>query len=92
MFFTGVIMKFRTPFANEILTYIAGRPRARDTLEGILHWWLMERLMEIHEPEVKASVEELVEKGLVLVAGPSENPIYRLNPETTKPDSAGVRP
>ncbi len=84
-------MKFRSPFAIEILKYIAGRPKGRDSLEGILHWWLVERLVAIHQPEVVASVEELVEKGFLLVEG-IRRPTYRLNPNADLSGMEGAAP
>ena len=78
-------MRFKTPYAADILAYLARHPGAQDTLDGILHWWLMERLIEIHKPKVEASVDELVDRGYLLVVGNERTGrFYRFNP-----DSAG---
>ena len=45
--------------AREILAYLARRPNACDTLDGILHWWLPRIRLE--------DATETVERALVLL-------------------------
>jgi hypothetical protein len=67
--------------AFEILTYLVQHPRAQDTFEGILQWWLLERYIERQRAAVQGAVEELVDSGLVLAhQGRDRRRRYRLNP------------
>lgn len=66
---------------HEILAYVAERPRARDTFEGILRWWLLERWTERQRREVRRAVDELVEAGfLVATRGRDGRLRYGLDP------------
>jgi len=52
--------------ACEILSYLSEHLGAQDTLEGIVHWWLMERRIESGFAIVKKTLDELVAKGFIL--------------------------
>jgi hypothetical protein len=68
--------------AVEILAYVIQHPRAQDTFEGILEWWVLERCIERQRIEVEEAVEELVQRGLLLaLSGPDRRTRYRLNPQ-----------
>ena len=68
--------------AHEILTYLAARPQAQDTLDGIEQWWLLERHIERHSDLVRAAVDTLLADGwLVEAEGKDGQRRYRLNPE-----------
>ncbi len=54
-----------SPLAAEILEYLKRHPNAKDTLEGITHWWLLEQRIQHTIPEVEGALTELVEQGLV---------------------------
>lgn len=58
--------KHRSPIAGEILAYLAEHPDARDTLEGIVQWWLLEQEIKKRAAEVKAALDDLVLEGLVI--------------------------
>ena len=65
----------------EILAYVTQRPRAQDTFEGILEWWVLERSIERQPLAVQAAVDELVRAGFLLVSrGRDRRERYRLNP------------
>jgi hypothetical protein len=67
--------------ALEILTYLAHRPDAQDTLGGILEWWVIEPKHPRNPREVRAAVDELVAAGFLLAArGRDRQERYRLNP------------
>lgn len=51
--------------AREILAYLEAHGDARDSLEGILEWWLLERELVSGLAKVKGALRELVAKGLV---------------------------
>lgn len=56
----------RSRLANEILAYLAEHPDARDTLEGIVQWWLLEQEIKKWMAEVKTALADLVDEGLVI--------------------------
>jgi hypothetical protein len=49
-----------------VLSYLVGNPLARDTLEGIVEWWLLEQKIKHNIAEVNDVLDELVAKKLVL--------------------------
>jgi hypothetical protein len=72
----------KSEVAREILAYLADHPDAQDTLEGIIHWWLLERQIKYQMALVKEAVQELVDRGLLLenrIQG--SKPGYRINAE-----------
>jgi len=50
----------------EILSYLVEYPRAQDTLDGIIDWWLLERYVKYQIAGVRDALATLVEDGLVL--------------------------
>jgi hypothetical protein len=55
-------------------------PKAQDTLEGIVEWWLLERKIEFVKVSVKEALSELVAKGMILEKkGPDSQIHYRIN-------------
>ena len=56
----------KSQISHEILAYLVEHPEARDTLEGILEWWLLERKIKRQKDQVKEALTELVSKGFVL--------------------------
>jgi trehalose-6-phosphatase len=70
----------RSPLAYEILAYLASHPEAQDTLEGIVHWWLLEQEIKHWAAEVNAALRDLVADGLVIEEHGADGRIhYRLN-------------
>lgn len=64
----------------EIISYLAGHPDAQDTLEGIMHWWLLQREVRFWTAEVRETLTKLVREGLVVEhTGPDARTHYRLN-------------
>ncbi len=64
----------------EIISYLAEHPDAQDTLEGIMHWWLLEREIKFWTAEVREALAKLVHEGLVVEhTGPDARTHYRLN-------------
>lgn len=67
---------------GEILGYLAENPDARDTLEGVTHWWLLEFGIQKQAGRVKLALDRLVEEGLLLESqGPQPTVVYHVNPE-----------
>ncbi len=52
--------------ACEILAYLLANPEARDTLEGIAEWWLLERHIARQVRRIEAALDQLVGEGLLL--------------------------
>ncbi|MCG8458734.1 MAG: hypothetical protein MI919_20840 [Holophagales bacterium] len=50
---------------SEILELLRQRPEARDTLEGIVEWWLLERDLRREIEKVRRAVEHLVREGRI---------------------------
>jgi hypothetical protein len=51
---------------RDILSYLAKHPKAQDTLEGIVEWWLLEQKIKRWQAQVQKALDELVEQGLVI--------------------------
>jgi hypothetical protein len=66
--------------AQEILAFLIEHPKAQDTLEGIMQWWLLEQGIKRYTAKVQAALGELVVQGLVLEwRGRDERIHYRIN-------------
>jgi hypothetical protein len=51
--------------APEILDYLARHPEAQDTLDGILHWWVLDSCVKRWAPRIADTVANLVEEGFL---------------------------
>ena len=51
--------------APEILDYLARHPDAQDTIDGILHWWVLDSCIRKWAPKITATVARLVEQGFL---------------------------
>ena len=56
----------KSHICQEILAYLIQHPDTKDTLEGIMGWWLLEQKIVHQTTMVKEVLTELIEKGLVL--------------------------
>ena len=66
--------------AAAILAYLAEHPKAQDTLEGIVEWWLLEQEIKRRTVMVQEALAELLAKGLVVERkGRDGRMHYRLN-------------
>jgi hypothetical protein len=65
---------------QEILAYLVEHPRAQDTLEGIMQWWLLEQEIKRWMLQVQAALTELVAQGVVVESqGKYAQIRYRIN-------------
>jgi hypothetical protein len=69
--------------ARAILRYLEAHPDAKDTVEGIVQWWLPhewnESLLRVH---VERAVSCLLSQGLILeIRRPGVPPYYRRHPQ-----------
>ena len=75
-----LLINDKSQIGSEILAYLVDHPKAQDTLEGIVEWWLLERKIEFVTASVKEALSELVGKGLILEEkGPDSQIYYRIN-------------
>jgi hypothetical protein len=51
--------------AAEILDYLARHPDAQDSLEGILHWWVLDAYIREWAPRIAETLAQLVERGFL---------------------------
>jgi hypothetical protein len=66
--------------AYEILAYLVEHPRAQDTLEGIMQWWLLEQQIKQWIAQAQTALAELVAQGLALERKGKDGQIhYRVN-------------
>jgi hypothetical protein len=54
------------PLADEVLDYLVQHPQARDTMEGIVEWWLLEQRIRSAIAEVEAALRDLVSRDFVI--------------------------
>ena len=70
----------KSQIGNEILAYLVENPKAQDTLEGIVEWWLLERQIKFQTARVKEALSALIARGLILEKkGPDFQNHYRIN-------------
>jgi hypothetical protein len=51
--------------APEILEYLARHPDAQDTIDGILHWWVLDTCIRSWGSKIAQTVALLVEQGFL---------------------------
>ena len=74
------MMNSKFKIENEILAYLVEHPNARDTLEGIVNWWLLERYIKFQTAMVKEALSALIARGLILeTKGSNSQTHYRVN-------------
>jgi hypothetical protein len=67
--------------APEILDYLARHPDAQDTIEGILHWWVLDACVQKWAPKIAETVAQLVERGFLEQSQSADgNVFYRASP------------
>lgn len=76
----GLLINDKSKIGNEILAYLVDHPKAQDTLEGIVEWWLLERTIKYETARVKEALSDLVARGLILEKKGSNSQFhYRVN-------------
>jgi hypothetical protein len=64
----------------QVLAYLLENPKAEDTLEGVLQWWLLQQRIGFEMNRVKKALEELAVKNFVVeIRGPENRVFYRIN-------------
>jgi Fe2+ or Zn2+ uptake regulation protein len=64
-----------------ILRYLAACPRAADTKEGVVHWWLARQRYNDTYAVIEQILEELVAEGLVTKVTLPDNKVIYTCPE-----------
>jgi hypothetical protein len=68
--------------APEILSYLATHPEAQDTIEGILHWWVLDSCIRSWAPKITETVALLVDQGFLEEKPSSDGHVfYRVSPQ-----------
>jgi len=68
-----------------ILKYLVENPNAQDTLEGIVEWWLLDRLTTTNVNNVKEALSRLISAHLVVERkGKESRTYYKMNPHKRK--------
>ena len=76
----GLLINDESKIGNEILAYLIENPKAQDTFEGIVEWWLLEREIKFETARVKEAISDLVARGLIFEKKGSNSQIhYRVN-------------
>lgn len=71
----------RTEIARRILNYLDENPDAQDSIEGILQWWLLERVVHYEKIRVEEVIDDLVSRQFIIARQSAGLPIiYSLNP------------
>lgn len=67
--------------APEILDYLARHPDAQDTIDGILHWWVLDSCIRKWTPTIAETVAQLVEQGFLEEKPSADGHVfYRISP------------
>ena len=68
--------------AHKILAYLMANPDAKDTLEGILDWWLLQQDFKRNIALVRKALDELIDKQFLLERkGNDRQKYYQVNHE-----------
>ena len=62
---------------HSILDYLVRHPGAKDTMEGVINWWIAKPCPD--ERIASEALEALVTRGWILKRATSSHPIYSLN-------------
>lgn len=74
-----------TQVEEDIVNYLLDHPEAKDTLEGIVRWWVMEQRIRREMLQVQQAIGELVQRGWLLERESADAKVhYRLNPAKTE--------
>jgi DNA-binding PadR family transcriptional regulator len=65
---------------REILSYLATHPEAKDTVEGIRHWWLPGGNARVTAGDIGSALDALVDKGWMNASSLGQGArVYSLN-------------
>jgi len=71
-----------TEMEEDILHYLLDHPKAKDTLDGIVRWWVLEQRAKREMKQVQKAVAGLVAREWLLERKGADSQVhYRLNQE-----------
>jgi hypothetical protein len=80
-----------TQVEEDIVGYLLDHPEAKDTLDGIVRWWVMEQRIRREMLQVEQAIGELVQRGWLLERESADAQVhYRLNPAKTEEIAAAL--
>jgi hypothetical protein len=62
--------------APEILDYLARQPGAQDTIDGILHWWVLDAYIRKWAPKIAETVAQLVDRGFLEQRSSADDQVF----------------
>ncbi|RPJ61089.1 MAG: hypothetical protein EHM23_08150 [Acidobacteria bacterium] len=72
----------RTQITRDILSYLLDNRGARDTLNGIVEWWLLERHVRRGVNQVEQVLLELTSRGFIIEQKAADGRVhYQINPQ-----------
>ena len=81
----------RQTVIRDILHYLLEHPDAKDTRDGILHWWIPQRTSEPDIHLIQAALDALVSKGWISKRETVPNRvIYSMNKDHLKEIQASI--
>jgi hypothetical protein len=73
-----------TELEEDIMNYLLDHPEAKDTLDGIQRWWVLEQRVKREMAQVEKAVTRLIQREWLLVRRGVDSQVhYRLNPAKT---------
>jgi hypothetical protein len=77
-------LKYKSDEAKEtshkILAYLIDNPDAKDTLKGIIDWWMLQQDIKRNVAHIRKTVDQLILKGFLLERkGSDRTKYYQLN-------------
>jgi hypothetical protein len=63
---------------RNVLRYLLAHPDAKDTVEGILEWWLPDAIRGVPKTEVTRALEDLLDKGWITTSSFGGTTVYGL--------------
>jgi hypothetical protein len=72
------------PVAWDILQYLIRHPQARDSLKGVVHWWLPLQRIEAKVAEVESVLEQLVNRGWIMKSVSHRQSYFGINEKREK--------
>jgi predicted sugar kinase len=73
--------------AESITRYLESRPQAVDSIEGIVHWWLLRQRIEDSTEVVQAAIDSLVAEGVVKAIESNGKTLYTSNRQPEADDA-----
>jgi hypothetical protein len=68
--------------ALEILDYLTRHPDAQDTIDGILHWWVLDSCIRKWTATIAETALQLVERGFLQEKASGDGHVfYRVSPQ-----------